>query len=177
MDRILRNALGALRLDKRTYDRLFFDDYATADAVLIVVVVSVLRLVAAVVLGNLVVLGLIQGLIQIALDELIRWMVAALVMWAVSTKLLGGMGRIPPTVGLVGYAYLPFVLVPVLSLALGVAGLGGFVVFVELAASVWLGLGLVIVGQVLFSLPRDRSAIAAVVSVMGWWLVTALLGI
>ena len=50
MDRIVRNAFGALRLDKKTYDRLFFDDYATADAVLIVVVVSALRLLTAIVL-------------------------------------------------------------------------------------------------------------------------------
>lgn len=176
MDRIFRNALGALRLDRQTYVRLFLDDYATADAVLIVVAVSVGRLAAALVLGNLVVLGLIQGLIQITINELIRWMVAALLMWLVSTKLLGGIGRIPATVGLVGYAYLPFVFAPIVRLVLGLVGLDGFGVFVEVGASLWMGLGLVVVGQALFDLPRDRAAMAAILSVVGWWLVTALLG-
>lgn len=176
MDRILRNALGALRLDKRTYDRLFFDDYATADAVLIVVAVSALRLLTAIVLGNLAVLGLIQGLLQITLNELIRWMAAALIMWVVSTKLLKGTGRIPATVGLVGYAYLPFVLAPIVELGLGIVGLGGFAFLVEVAASVWLGLGLMLVGAGLFGLPRDRAVVASVLSVMGWWLVTFVLG-
>ncbi len=176
MNRIFRNAFGALRLDRQTYDRLFFDDYATADAVLIVVAVSAMRLLAAIVLGNLAVLGLIQGLIQITINELIRWMVAALIMWVVSTKLLGGIGRIPATVGLVGYAYLPFILVPVVELALGIAGLGVFSFLAEVGASIWMGFGLMIVGTGLFSLPRDRAVIASVLSVIGWWLVTALLG-
>ncbi len=176
MDRILRNALGALRLDRQTYVRLFLDDYATADAVLIVVAISVARLVAALVLGNLVVLGLIQGLIQITINELIRWMVAALLMWLVSTKLLGGVGRIPAAVGLVGYAYLPFVFAPIVRLVLGLVGLDDFGVFVEVGASLWMGLGLVVVGQALFDLPRDRAAMASILSVVGWWLVTALLG-
>lgn len=176
MERIFRNAFGALRLDRRTYDRLFFDDYATADAVLIVVAVSAMRLLAALVLGNLAVLGLIQGLLQITLNELIRWMVAALIMWVVSTKLLGGVGRIPATVGLVGYAYLPFILVPIVELALGVAGLGLFSFLGDIVASIWMGFGLMLVGTGLFSLPRDRAVIASVLSVLGWWLVTYLVG-
>ena len=49
-------------------------------------------------------------------------------------------------------------------------------VFVDVGASVWFGLGLLVVGQVLFDLARDKAVVAAVLSVVGWWVVTLLLG-
>lgn len=175
MERILSNASGALRLRRETYARLMWDGYATADAVLIVVAVAVVQLVAAVVVGRVGALGLLQGLLRLATGELIRWMAAALVMWLVSTKLLGGRGRIPATVGPTGYAYLPFVVSPLVRIALSVGGLSRYASFVEVAASLWFGLGLFVVAQVLFDLGRDRAFIAASVSVMGWWLVTLVI--
>ncbi len=175
MDRIRRNAIGALRLRPQTFSRLLWDDYATADAVLIVVVVSAVRLAAAVVLGRLNALGLIQGMLQIATGELIRWMVAALVLWAVSTKLLGASGRIPAVVGVTGYAYLPFVFAPLARMVLGLTGLSTWSLWVDVSASLWFGLGLLVIGQTLFDLTREKAAIAAALSVVGWWLVTLIL--
>ncbi len=175
MERILRNASGALRLQRGTYGRLLWDDYATADAVLIVAAVSVVRLLAAVVLGRFSALGLIQGLLQVATQELIRWMVAALVLWLVATKMFKGVGRIPATVGVTGYAYLPFVFAPLAKMGLGLSGIGELAVFVDVLASFWFGLGLVVIGQVLFDLAREKALMAAMVSVVGWWLVTLVI--
>ncbi len=175
MERIVRNGLGALRLRRETYSRLLWDDYATADAVLIVVLVAAVQLVAAVALGRFSALGLIQGMLQVTTRELIRWMVAALVLWLVSTKLLGGHGRIPATVGVTGYAYLPFVFAPLAEIGLGLGGVARYSVFVDAAASIWFGLGLLIIAQVLFDLARDKAVMAAMLSVVGWWLVTLII--
>lgn len=175
MQRVLRNASGALRLHRGTYGRLLWDDYATADAVMIVAAVSIARLLAAVALGRFRALGLIQGLLQVTTQELIRWMVAALVLWVVATKLFKGVGRIPATVGVTGYAYLPFVFAPLVKLGLGLSGVAELSIFVDVLASFWFGLGLVVVGQVLFDLPRDKALMSAAVSVVGWWLVTLII--
>lgn len=174
MDRLVRNASGALRLRRDTYTRLMWDDYATADAVLIIAVVAVIQLIAVIGAGRLGALGLIGGLLQLATGELIRWVVAALVLWLVATKLLGGHGRIPAAIGLTGYAYLPFVFAPIVRLGLGLGGAGSLAVFVDVAASFWFGLGLIVVGQVLFDLARDKAVIAAFLSVFGWWFVTLI---
>lgn len=175
MTRILGNAAGALRLSRNTYRRLLWDEYATADAVLIVVTVSAGRLLTAVVLGRFDVLDLIQGMLQLTTRELIRWMAAALVLWLVSTKLLGGYGRIPATVGIAGYAYLPFVFAPLVEMGLGLAGYGRYSLMIQLAASLWFGLGLLIIAQELFDLARDKAVVAAVLSVIGWWAVTLII--
>lgn len=175
MERILRNAAGTLALQRGTYRRLLWDEYATADAVLIVLVASVARLVAAVVAGRYDLLDLLQGLLQVTTGELIRWMVAALVLWLVSTKLFRGHGRIPAAVGLTGYAYLPFVLAPLVEAGLEWAGAGRYSLVVLVAASLWFGLGLFIIAQELFDLARDKAVGAAVLSVVGWWVVTLII--
>lgn len=175
MERILGNAVGALALRRGTYRRLLWDEYATADAILVVVVASAARLAAAVVAGRYDALDLIQGMLRVTTGELIRWMVAALVLWLISTKVFRGHGRIPAAVGLTGYAYLPFVLAPVVEIGLGLAGSSRYATAVVVGASIWFGLGLLIIAQELFDLARDKAVGSAALSVLGWWVVTLII--
>ncbi|MDP8957963.1 MAG: YIP1 family protein [Actinomycetota bacterium] len=118
----------AARLDRSFYTQLIFDSYATGNAVLVVALVHGVR--------PLVRFPSLSSVLNVVLNGLIAWLLLALAVWLVGTKLLDGDARIQTTIRLTGFAHVPLLalLIPVVGLWIGLAWFAA-AVFVAAQAS------------------------------------------
>ncbi len=176
MEKALKQALRAARFDRTVYTQLLFDDYATGNAILILAGIAVVTTLGQVGLDPRLTFSasLVATLLDVVLSTLWGWVIAAGILWLVGTKLFRGEARYQTVLRMVGFAYLPFVL---LALApLGIFKLevfGSWLVPISLA---WFGGGLFLIAQDTFGLSKRDAGVAAGLAVVGWLAVRPLLG-
>jgi hypothetical protein len=135
---MLEQMVKAGRLDRSFYTQLIFDSYATGNAVLVVGIAHVLR-----VLGFWPFFSL-SLLLEALLEGLIGWILLALGVWLVGTKLLDGDAQLQTVIRLTGFAHVPL-FAWILDLVIRPVGLwiavAWFAAAVLLATRVVLGTG------------------------------------
>lgn len=176
MEKALRQAWQAARFDRRVYTQLLFDDYATGNAILILAGIAVITAIGQILLDPGLSFGasLVGTLISVTISTLWGWIIAAGVLWLVASKLFQGEARFQTVLRMVGFAYLPFVLLalaPIRALRLGI--LESWVVVVALA---WFGGGLYLIGQETFGLSKRDAGVAAGLAVVAWMAVRIIFG-
>ena len=166
---MLQQMIRAGRLDRSFYTKLLFDDYATGNAVAIIVLVFAVP----VLVGESLHLGAdpvvvaafsVTAAARAALDSVIRAGISAIAAWAVATRLLGRDGRIPVTFRLTGYAhvaFLPMLLWPVLSAQVTV---------LLLASAIWYFLAMRVVAEAQFDLTGPEALQVAGAALAAWYL-------
>jgi hypothetical protein len=178
MQRIARNIGRALRLDRDLYSSLLFDHSATADAILIVAVIGAIPALLGTVLGRIPVVDMPGAMLRQVIGYLVGWIVAAGILYLLSTRVFGGYGRWQAGLALAGYAYVPFVVVATLAPIIANpfdGALGLIELMLRLAGVLWFAAGLARVADVAFDVAADRRLIAAGLSVLGWWVITLIL--
>ncbi len=159
----------AARLDKKLYTEVFFDSYATGNAVLAVALVYG-AIYLGIVTGTSVRFDLIR-LLWFMLGGLVGWLVVAGGLWLAATKLFDGHGAGATSVRLTGFSHTPLLLlVAAFYVPSGVAQL------VIVVVLVWFGATLAVAAQAMFDLDLRQSALAALMAIAIWW-VLQLIGI
>lgn len=140
MGEILQRSVRAALFDRRPYERALFEHSATADAALVVIVVSGVVALVGVVLRGFGIGNLLSGLLTRVIFSLAEWLFLAVATWFVGSRLFTpadsyqrGFERIQPMLRMHGLAYLPVVLgalVPIVA----VAGIVGYVWYLAAAA-------------------------------------------
>ncbi len=161
--------LRAARLDRKLYTEVFFDSYATGNAVLVVVLVYSL-IYLAVILGTPAGFSLL-GLIRFMLGGVVGWLIVAGALWLAGTKIFQGHGTGATSVRLSGFAHTPLLL-----LAAAAAVPAGFGQLVVVAALLWFGSSLAVAAQAMFELDLRQAALSALIAIAIWW-VLQLVGI
>jgi len=166
---LLTQMFRAARLDKKLYTELFFDSYATGNAVLSVALVYAL-LYLVIVAGSIARFDLI-GLLWFMLGGLVGWLVLSGGLWLAATKLFDGHGAGATAVRLTGFSHTPLLL---LIAAFFVPS--GIVQVVIVVALVWFGATLAVAARALFDLELRPAALSALMAIAIWW-VLQLIGI
>jgi hypothetical protein len=169
--RTLQRAVRAALFDRKVHTELFFDSNATADAVLLVAAISAVTYLDVLLSVGFTAFSL-AGLLETVIGGLVAWLILAAGTWVAAAKLLDGGGQIQTMMRLHGHAELPLLLVvlgPWGALVGYVWSLAAKVVATREAASldlpkavaaILIGVVLVVIVQLLFSLPfRAFSAI------------------
>ena len=157
---LINQMLRAARLDKKLYTELFFDSYATGNAVLVVSLVYSLIYLGSLVAGerfNLI------GFLWFLFGGLIGWLIAAGALWLAGTKVFNGRGQGQTSVRLTGFAHTPLALIAVATLTTGFVAQGILVV-----ALLWFGAGLAVAARAMFDLDIRQSGLAALIAVAIW---------
>lgn len=125
MNTLVTRAWRAALFDRRPFNDWLFDGSATADAALIVLGVTVVRLIVLAIAG----LGaaILGSFIPAAIQALAGWILLGAATWFAGTRMFGGSGDWQTVIRLQGLAYLPNLL-------------GVFAVFVGVTAGSVLGL-------------------------------------
>lgn len=98
---MLEQMVKAGRLDRSFYTQLIFDSYATGNAVLVVGIAHLLRVLSFWPFFSL------SLLLEVLLEGLIAWILLALGVWLVGTKLLDGDAQLQTVIRLTGFAHVP----------------------------------------------------------------------
>jgi hypothetical protein len=98
---MLEQMVKAGRLDRSFYTQLIFDNYATGNAVLVVGIAHLLRVLSFWPFFSL------SLLLEVLLEGLIAWILLALGVWLVGTKLLDGDAQLQTVIRLTGFAHVP----------------------------------------------------------------------
>ena len=172
----------AAKLDRTLYTQLLFDDYATANAVMVVGFVAAVgaaiqffgRRVLAASLGfpaSEVPLSYLPILIfGVALSALIGWIISAGGFWLAGVKLFDGRARFQSVLRLVGFGYITLALVELGELlSPRIPGFNpsnfNWIIFASL---IWYGFSLHIVAKELFELRPQEYKITAFLGVAAW---------
>lgn len=162
---MLQQLIRAGRLDRTLYDELVFDDYATGNAVLIVAAVFGIPPL----LASLTSLDGILVVLNSVLSGIIRWLLTAVVVWAMATKVFESeRSNVQTTVRLVGFAHVAFLPATLSAFAPDLRSL------LTLVSLVWFFFGLRTVAQILFDLEPQHAMATAAVGVAAWWVLALL---
>lgn len=153
--------LRAARLESSLYDEVERDVSATSQALLVVVIVSVLAGIGGGIRTG--VIGLIGGIVA----ALIAWAVWSLVTYWVGTTFFGGKATYGELLRCVGFAYTP----NALGLLAFIPVLGGLI---ALVGSVWSLVAMVIGIREALDVSTGQAVITAVV---GWVIMLIVVGI
>ncbi len=172
MQQVLRTAWRCALLDRDAYSGLHFDQYATANAVILVAAVGAIEAIVVALrsqLSNIVILVL-----SVVVESLASWAISTGILWLAATKLFHGAGRFEQALRMTGYAWLPFLLLSLAAVGLlpVVSGVSALI----FAAFVWYGAGLYVISQVLFELTPRNAVAAALLGAVGWLVVRFLFG-
>lgn len=173
----------AARLDKKLYTELLFDDYATANAVIVVAVVALLgvvfglgadvfnlaRLGFAVDWGSTVA-GLPTAIFGSALSSLWRWAISAGGFWLAGTKLFSGQARFQTVLRLVGFAYVTLAFAQLGAASVfSLASVGSLSFdWIVLVSLVWYAFGLNIIARELLDISPKEEKVVAFLGVVAW---------
>jgi hypothetical protein len=166
---LFKQMYRAARLDKKLYTELFFDSYATGNAVLAVVLVYGL-IYLGIVAGSIVRFDLIR-MLWFLLGGIVGWLIVGGGLWLAGTKLFDGHGTGATAVRLTGFSHAPLLL---LVAAFFVPS--GLVQLVIVLALVWFGATLSVAARAMFDLDVRQSALSALIAIAVWW-VLQLIGI
>lgn len=157
---MLNQIIRAARLERPFYTSLLFDEYATGNAVAIIVLVGAVPVLA----HDLNVVASAQA----ALNSLIRGGLSAVAAWAVATKIIGRDGRIPTTFRLAGFAHVAFIPTMV----------GPWVSQLEpwlrIGSLVWFFFAMRVVASVQFDLDDQTSVQVAGGAVLAWFVLLVI---
>lgn len=170
MGEALKRLLQALRLERDAFVWMDFNDRATADGLIFVVVTRFLILLGEgwTILGLTTNLGGIQLLIQSILNALIFWLAYSGITFAISKYLLDGSGQFAVYLRMAGFAY-PTLLLTVFTRQLGVAPIAALVL-----GSVWF-IAIVTRGVTYEAdLPPQRAVLAAAGGLIGWIIISTI---
>ena len=160
----------AAKLDRRVYAELLFDDYATANAVMVVAFVALLGVALILAIGQIAVVDIPNAILGGALSALWGWIISAGGFWLAGTKLFHGEARFQTVLRMIGFAYITLSLVGLG--ALSVFSFRGFdpikLNWVVLASLVWFGLSLHQIAQELFDIRPQEQKVAAFLGVAAW---------
>ena len=172
MGESLRRLLQAVRLERDAFVWMDFNDRATADGLIFVVVTRILILLGEgwSILGLTTNLNGIEVLIQSILNSLIFWLGYSAVTFAISKFLLDGTGQFAVYLRMAGFAY-PTLLLIIFTRLLGLAPMAELVL-----GSVWF-LAIVTRGVVYEGdLPTQRAVLAAAGGLVGWIIISTIFG-
>jgi len=170
---VLRTAWRCALLDRNAYSGLYFDQYATANAVILVAAIGVLE--ALVIAFRSGIASIVLVVLSTVISSLAGWAISTGILWLAATKLFNGEGRFEQALRMTGYAWLPFIILSFGALGLLIIFSDNFSALI-LVALAWYGAGLYTVGQVLFELESRNAVAAAILAAAGWLLVRFLLG-
>lgn len=173
MGEALSRLLQAVRLERDAFVWMDFNDRATADALIFVVVTRLLILLGLgwSFFGLATSLGGIEILISSLLNALIFWLAYSGITFAITKFLLGGGGTFAVFLRITGFAY-PTLLVLVFTAQLGdlpswAALTLGFVWFIAVVTR-----GVTYEGD----LPTQKALLAAIGGYVGWVVISSILG-
>ncbi len=150
---------SAGRLDRSFYTSLRHDNYATGNAVVVIVLVSVLPVLAA---------PSVVAAASAALWSIVRAGLAAGAVWAAGVHLFKRYGSLASAFRLVGFAHVAF-------LPLIAAVWADLLRIPLLALSLlWFFLALRVVADALFDMRHPRNSFLAAAGVLGWYIGTIL---
>lgn len=172
MGEAMSRLLQAVRLERDAFVWMDFNDRATADALIFVMVTRILILIGlgGRVLGLLPTLGFAEVLITSVLNALIFWLAFAGISFAAAKFLLGGTGTYAVFLRITGFAY-PTLLLTIFTAQLELAPLVALTL-----GSVWF-LAVVARGvQYESDLPIEKAALAALAGFVGWIIISSIFG-
>lgn len=171
MGEALNRLLQAVRLDREAFVWMDFNDRATADGLIFVVVTRFLILLG----GGWTILGLttstsgLRLLILSILNALIFWLAYSGLTYAITKFLLDGSGQFAVFLRMAGFAY-PTLLLTVFTARLGLTPIAALVL-----GSVWF-IAVVTRGVTYESdLPPQRAVLAAAGGLIGWIILSTIL--
>jgi len=166
----LKRLLQTVRLERDAFVWMDFNDRATADGLIFVVITRFLILLG----GGWTILGLttnltgLRLLIQSFINALIFWLAYSGITYAITKFLLDGSGQFAMFLRMSGFAY-PTLLLTIFTARLGLAPIAAFVL-----GSVWfiavVSRGVVYEGD----LPTERAVLAAAGGLIGWIIISAI---
>lgn len=166
---LFNQMVRAVRLDRKLYTELFFDSYATGNAVLVVALVyGVIYL--ALIAGTTASFDLLQFL-WFMLGGIVGWLVVAGALWLAGTKVFQGHGTGSTSVRLTGFSH-----VPLLLLIAAVFVSSGIAQLVIVIALLWFGASLAVAAQAMFDLDLRQAGLSALIAIAIWWILQ-LIGI
>lgn len=157
----------AVRLDRRFYTELIFDDYATGNAVMVVALVYAV-LAVALEIGVYHSADLI-GILRIVLGGVIGWLILGGMLWLVGVKLFDGSARPQTVMRMVGFTQTPLVLIAVGYLIPGPAG-----AILAIAGLGWSFAAVTVATRVLFDLDVRQALSAALLATAVWLLLGSI---
>ncbi len=167
----LNRLLQAVRLDREAFVWMDFNDRATADGFIFVVVTRFLILLG----GGWTILGLttstsgVRLLVQSILNALIFWLTYSGITYAIAKFLLDGSGQFAVFLRMSGFAY-PTLLLVIVTSRLGLTAIAAFIL-----GSVWF-MAVVTRGVTYEAdLPVQRSLMAAAGGLAGWIILALIL--
>lgn len=140
MGEIFQRALRASLFNRRPFERAVFEHSATADAALLVIVVSGVVALVGILLRGFGIGSIVSGLLTQVIFSLAEWLFLAVATWFVGSRLFTpadsyhrGFDRIQIMLRMHGLAYLPVVL-GALTSVVALAGIVGYVWYLAAAA-------------------------------------------
>lgn len=168
----MRRLLQAVRFERDAFVWMDFNDRATGDAFIFVIVTRLLILLASgwSILGLATSVGGIETVVQAAINVAVFWLVYSGLVYATARFLLGGEGAYATTLRITGFAY-PTLLLTIatsifISNALLALAIGGLWFLAVVAQGV----------RYESDLPIEKAAVAAVAGYVGWIIVASILG-
>lgn len=158
---LLNQMFRAAKLDKKLYTELFFDSYATGNAVLAVALVYSEIYVGALIAGER--FDLLRFL-WFMLGGVVGWLIVAGGLWLAGNKLFQGTGTGATAARLTGFSHTPLLL---LVVAFFVPS--GAAQLVVVLALVWFGATLAVAAQAMFDLETRQAALSALIAIAIWW--------
>jgi hypothetical protein len=162
--------LQAVRLDREAFVWMNFNDRATADGLIFVVVTRFLILLGEgwTILGLTINLNGLDLLIQSALNALIFWLAYSAITYAISRFLLDGSGQYAVFLRIAGFAY-PTLLLTIFTRQLGLAPIVALVL-----GSAWFVA--VVTRGVTYEadLPPQRAILAGAGGLIGWIIISSI---
>lgn len=169
MGEVLHRLLQAIRFDRDAYVWMDLNDRATGDALILVAVTQLLLIVAR----GASVFGLVGGLPAVV-SELIGaavfWLIYSGLVYAAAKYLFQGDGAFATFLRITGFAY------PTLLLLIFTERIVGNALLAFVLGSLWF-LAVVTYGvHYIADLALERAAASAVLGIIGWVIVSAILG-
>lgn len=172
MGEAMKRLLQAVRLERDAFVWMDFNDRATADGLIFVAITRVLILLGSGwrILGLSTTINGLEVLITGILNSLIFWLAYSGITFAITKFLLNGQGQYAVFLRMAGFAY-PTLLLTIFTRRLGISPTAALVL-----GSVWF-LAIVTRGvEYEGDLPLERAALAAVGGLVGWIIISAILG-
>ena len=169
MGGVLERLIGAIRFDREAFVWMEFNDRATGDALILVVITQVLFLIA----GGTPLLGFVSGFtgtISALVSTAIFWLVYSAIVFAVAKYLFRGDGIYAYYLRLAGFAFPTLVILIFTGIVIDNNTIA------SVLGSLWF-LAVVAYGtHYIADLPLSRAAVASVGGFVGWIIIQAILG-
>ena len=167
MGAVFQRFIEAIRFDRESFVWMEFNDRATGDALVLVVITQILLLIA----GGIPLLGLVSGItgtLSALLNTVIFWLIYSAVVYAAVKYLFRGDGIYAYYLRLVGFAF------PTLLIGIFTSWVIASDPIAALVGSLWF-LAVVAYGtHYIADLPLPQAGAAAFAGYVGWFIIQAI---